>query len=108
MEILHSPILLGAVAVALLGVLIFGFAAALPSLLPPEFTRFIGLCLVLTALAPVWSYNPEDWRLLAAIGGPSLVLLVVIHLLQTRPAATPPAETPPAEEINGGSSPLIP
>lgn len=89
-----------AIVTAIVGVLLYGVAPRLPSLLPAWFTRFVGVFTVLSAGGTLW-FHTESVAFSAMVGGICLAAVAVLHVAQTReqrkaPALpnTPDASTP--------------
>ena len=80
--LLHQPVSLVAVGIALAGVALYGVAPRLPSLFPPAAIRLLGCWLVCTTVVMLWA-RFETWQLPALVGGACFALIVVIHLRQT-------------------------
>lgn len=83
MALLHNLDGLLALATALMGLLIFGFAPKLV-FFPPALMRLFGCCLICAALAPILVIT-ESWAITALVGGGCLIAVIVIHLVQTQP-----------------------
>lgn len=80
---LMAPESLFAIATAVAGVLVFSLAPYLPSIFPPAFIRLVGFCAVGASLAPLWALS-ESWQLPAVVGACSLMIMLIVHLAQTR------------------------
>jgi len=92
MDTLQTPMGVIAICTAVAGVLLFGLASSLPSLLSPSITRLIGFGVVCAVLPTLWALS-ETWQLPALVGGIALGIMVSIHLAQTRKRLAPSGET---------------
>ncbi|MHB9024800.1 MAG: hypothetical protein ACYC7E_11605 [Armatimonadota bacterium] len=94
METLLTPNGIFAAGTALAGLLLFCLAPYLPSAFPPYIARLVGFFAIFASLAPLWilsgSLLPS-----AIVGGACLLIMVIVHLLQTRRSKPPVDENEP-------------
>lgn len=90
-----------ALATALVGVLLYGFAPRLPSALPAAFTRLVGVFVLFEAAGTLY-FLLDALALTFGVAFGGLAIMIVIHIIQikaerkTAPAGQDALPTPPA------------